>query len=258
MTIGARTLRGAVGVAGFLAAAEAAIRTGLLDARLLPPPSVVLREAALLPADPVFTAGLTGTVSRWLGGLALAIALAVPLGVLLGSLPGVERATRPLLEFLRPIPSVALIPLAILLVPDDFLMKVSVIVYASLWPILINTVYGLREVDPLAKDSLRAFGFGRASVLLRVSLPSTAPFIVTGVRLSAGIALVLAVSAELLAGGAEGLGVFVIRAGSGNRTDLMLAAVLWAGLGGMACNAALVAAERRVFRWHHLRSGVAS
>ncbi|SDG57589.1 NitT/TauT family transport system permease protein [Sinosporangium album] len=252
---GARLVRGAVGVAGFLAVAELAVRSGYLDERLLPPPTVVVREAVLLVADPEFTSGLVGTVSRWLTGLALAIAIAVPAGVLLGTVAWAERATRPLLEFLRPIPSVALIPLAILLIPDDFLMKISVIVYASLWPILINTMYGLREVDPLAKDSLRSFGFGRLAVLCRVSLPSTAPFIVTGVRLSAGIALILAISAELLAGGAEGLGVFVIRAGSGNRTDLVIAAALWAGTAGVLSNTALVAAERRLFRWHHVRSG---
>lgn len=107
--------------------------------------------------------------------------MAVPLGVLLGSVPLLGTAARALVELLRPIPSVALIPLAIILFADPTRMKMSLIFYACLWPILINTLYALRDVDPLAKDSLRAFGFGTLSVLWRVSLPSAAPFIATGV-----------------------------------------------------------------------------
>jgi NitT/TauT family transport system permease protein len=175
--------------------------------------------------------------------------------VLLGAIPSIEQAVRPLLEFLRPIPSVAIIPLAILLIPDDSMMKVSVIVYASLWPILINTLYGMHDVDPLAKESMRTFGFGHLAVLRRVSLPSAAPFMATGVRIAAGIALVLAVSAELVAGGVNGIGVFAVKASSGNRTDLIMAATLWAGLFGVVANLLLQAAEKRLFRWHWLRTG---
>ena len=209
-------------------------------------------------ADRDFLMGALTTLTNWALGLLVAVAVAVPAGVLLGALTPMERAVRPLLEFLRPIPSVAIIPLAILLIPVDELMKVSVIVYASVWPILINTLYGMHDVDPLAKDSLRSFGFGRLAVLGRVSLPSAAPFVATGIRIAAGIALILAVSAELLAGGVAGLGVFVIQASSGNRTDLIMAATFWAGVFGLLANVALQAAERRLFRWHRVRTGAVS
>ncbi|MFI7126434.1 ABC transporter permease [Nonomuraea sp. NPDC050153] len=255
---GARLLRGAVGAAGFLLAGELVIRFGLGENLLFPPPSTVLYEAALLPADARFLAGVGATLANWALGLLTAVAVAVPAGVLLGALTPVERAIRPVLEFMRPIPSVAIIPLAILLIPVDELMKVSVIVYASVWPILINTLYGMRDVDPLAKESLRSFGFGDLAVLYRVSLPSAAPFVATGVRIAAGIALVLAVSAELVAGGVDGIGVYVTVAGNGNRTDLMMAATFWAGLFGVIANLALLAGERRLFRWHHARTGAAS
>ncbi|MEU4330490.1 ABC transporter permease [Nonomuraea dietziae] len=253
--IKARILRGAAGVVGFLILGELTIRYGLTDDVVFPPPSLVLREAVGLLADPVFLSGVAITLTNWALGLLASVAIAVPLGVLLGSVPPVERATRPLLEFLRPIPSVAIIPLAILLIPVDSMMKVSVIVYASLWPVLINTLYGMHDVDPLAKESLRSFGFGTLDVLRRVSLPSAAPFMLTGVRIAAGIALILAVSAELLAGGTGGIGVFVLQAGSGNRTDLILAATFWAGIIGMVANVLLVAAERRLFHWHQARTG---
>ncbi|MET7332938.1 ABC transporter permease [Nonomuraea sp. NPDC005650] len=255
---GARLLRGAVGAAGFLLAGELVIRFGLGENLLFPPPSTVLYEAALLPADAKFLAGVGATLTNWALGLLTAVAVAVPAGVLLGALAPVERAIRPVLEFMRPIPSVAIIPLAILLVPVDELMKVSVIVYASVWPILINTLYGMRDVDPLAKESLRSFGFGNLAVLYRVSLPSAAPFVATGIRIAAGIALVLAVSAELVAGGVDGIGVYVTVAGNGNRTDLMMAATFWAGLFGVIANLALLAGERRLFHWHHARTGAAS
>ncbi|MEV0378901.1 ABC transporter permease [Nonomuraea sp. NPDC050643] len=253
---GARMLRGAAGVAGFLVAAELLVRFGLSEKFVFPAPSTVLNEAGRLPADPQFLEGVAVTLSNWALGLLIATVVAVPLGVLLGALPPVERAVRPVLEFMRPIPSVAIIPLAILLIPVDELMKVSVIVYASIWPILINTLYGMHDVDPLAKETLRAFGFGPLAVLAKVSLPSSAPFVATGVRIAAGVALVLAVSAELVAGGSAGIGVYVGVAGSGNRTDLMMAATCWASVLGVAANLALLAGERRLFHWHRMRTGV--
>ncbi|MEU4577276.1 ABC transporter permease [Nonomuraea sp. ATR24] len=253
----ARLTRGVIGAAGFLVAGELFIRFVMSEDLLFPPPSVIFLEAARLPADPDFLAGSLTTIGNWGLGLLIAVAVAVPLGVLLGAVPPVEQAVRPLVEFLRPIPSVAIIPLAILLIPSDQWMKVSVIVFASLWPILINTLYGMHDVDPLAKDSLRTFGFGELAVLRRVSLPNAAPFVATGVRIAAGIALVLAVSAELVAGGSDGLGVYVVMAGSANRMDLIMAATVWAGVFGVLANLALLAGERRLFRWHALRTGAA-
>ncbi|MBO2454499.1 ABC transporter permease [Actinomadura barringtoniae] len=245
-----RVLRGALGAAGFLALAELASRTGLVDRSLLPPPSATLADAARLAADGEFLGDLKSTVTAWLLGLALAVVISIPVGLLLGSVPRLEAALRPLVEFLRPIPGVAIIPLAMLLFPDTLDMQMSVIVYASCWPMLINTLYGLREVDPVAKETLASFGFGPFSVLYRVSLPSTAPFILTGVRLSAAIALIVAVSAELIVGGATGIGTFITTAGASDRTDQMLAATAWAGALGLLANALLAAAERRLFRWH--------
>ncbi|MGP3954721.1 ABC transporter permease [Nonomuraea sp. 3N208] len=253
--ISARLLRGAAGAAGLLAVAELYVRFAIGDAAIFPAPSAILYEAALLLIDPDFLAGVGTTLMNWALGMLIAIGIAVPLGVLLGALPPVERAIRPVLEFMRPIPSVAIIPLAILLIPVDELMKVSVIVYACMWPILINTLYGMHDVDPLAKESLRSFGFGPLAVLARVSLPSTAPFAATGVRIAAGIALILAVSAELLAGGTAGIGVYVVQSSSGNRMDLMMAATFWAGMFGVLANLLLLSGERRLFHWHRMRTG---
>jgi NitT/TauT family transport system permease protein len=106
------------------------------------------------------------------------------------------------------------------------------------------------EVDPVAKETLRVFGFGRVAVLCLVSLPSAAPFIATGVRLAAAVALILAVGTEILSGFGDGLGVFIAQAQQApDGTVDVLAGMVWAGVLGLLTNAALVRGERRLFRW---------
>ncbi|TDD81601.1 ABC transporter permease [Actinomadura rubrisoli] len=254
-----RIALGAAGVAGVVLVLEAASRTGLADETALPPMSTVLREAFELGGDNDFLVDLGATLKAWAGGLALAVLAAVPLGVLLGSVPLLGTASRALVELCRPIPSVALIPLAIIMFSSVTQMKMSLIFYASVWPILVNTLYALRDVDPVAKESLRAFGFGTPSVLWRVSLPSAAPFILTGVRIAASVALIVVISTELLSGGDNGVGIYLTETqAGGGRTDLMLAGACWAGVLGLLANAGLLRLERIAFRWHSARAeGVA-
>jgi NitT/TauT family transport system permease protein len=164
--------------------------------------------------------------------------------------PLVGNAATTIVEFLRPIPSVALIPLVGMLMGTGIQMKLTVIVYAAVWPVLFNTIYGLRGVDPVAKETLRAFGFGRLAVLWRVSVPATAPFIATGIRLSAAVALILAVTAEMFGGFGEGIGIFIAEAANyPGGVDETLAATVWAGVIGLVINAVLVRGERRLFAW---------
>ncbi|MET9344850.1 ABC transporter permease subunit [Nonomuraea sp. NPDC003804] len=247
---------GVAGVLGFLLLLEAAGRTGLIA--VLPPVSVVLVTAAGLAADGAFLADVGVTLAACVTGLLIAVVTAVPAGLLLGSVPAVERSVRPLVEFLRPIPSLSLIPLAMFVWTDSQDAKTALVVYTCSWPLLINTMYGLADVDPLAKDTLRGFGFGPLAVLWRVSLPSTAPFIATGVRIAVSVTLIVAVSVELIAGGAGGIGTFLVQAGSANRVDRMLAATIWAGALGLGANALFTAAEWRLFGWHRARAGEAA
>ena len=251
-----RMLRGALGVAGALGVMEVAGRAGLFDPQLLPLPSTVLARTGGLVVNEEFLADFGATLTAWLEGLFIAVALAVPLGLVVGTLSWAGAALQPIMEFLRPIPSVILIPLAVLVLQNDVRSKVAITAYASIWPVLINTIYGLREADPLAKETLHSFGFGRLAVLRRVSLPSAAPFIATGIRLAASTGFVVAIGAELIGGGVNGIGIFLIHAGSGGgQTALMLATVVWAGAFGLVTNALLVRAERRAFPWHHALAG---
>lgn len=247
-----RLVRGACGVAIVVVASEALGRAGIVHEDFLPPASVILARAAALAADGAFLADVGATLTAWALGLLIATAVAVPLGVALGTVPPVARAVTTVVEFLRPIPSVALIPLVAMLLGSGLEMRLTVIVYASVWPVLFNTIYGLREVDPVAKDTLRAFGFGRLAVLWRVAIPATAPFIATGVRMAAAVALILAVTAEMFGGFGEGIGIFIARASNypGGTGDT-LAATVWAGALGLAINTLLGRAERRFFHWAH-------
>jgi NitT/TauT family transport system permease protein len=152
---------------------------------------------------------------------------------------------------------VALIPLAILLLGRGLDMRVALVAYASLWPILLNTIYGVRDVDPVARDTARAFGFGTLGILRRVSLPSAAPFIYTGVRVAAAVALIVAISAELVAGGStSGIGTWMLeRTQPGIDRELMYAGIVVAGLLGLGVDILMLAGERRLFGWHQrLRS----
>ena len=126
-------------------------------------------------------------------------------------------------------------------------------VYGCAWPVLFNTVTGIEDADPVAKDTLRAFGFGRMSVILRVALPGAVPFIAVGIRIASCLALVLSIGAGYLLGrvNGPGLGALIADAGGGQGdATLVLAATAWAGLLGLTLNALLTAAERILIPWH--------
>ncbi len=246
-----RALRGLAGIAGAIGFAELVSRAGLIDQQLIPPISVVLQRAGGLFTDPEFTAGVVVTLEGWATGLLLAVAAGVLLGLLFGEVRWLGTAARPIVEFCRTLSPVSLIPLAIVLFPVTFQMKVFLTCFAAVWPILINTLYALRDVDPVAKETLRSFGFGPLAVLWRVSLPAAAPFITTGIRIAASVGLIVIVSSELLAGDGTGIGGYIMNTqSSGGHTDLMLAAALWTGILGVLVNSGLVQLERRAFRWH--------
>ncbi|ACU39242.1 binding-protein-dependent transport systems inner membrane component [Actinosynnema mirum DSM 43827] len=248
--------RGLLGAAGFLVIWELFGRSGLVPQEYLPPPSVVAVELLALLGDETFLRDVVATVLALLISVLLSVGIAVPAGLVLGSVAPVRHATRAVVEFLRPIPSVALIPLAIVVLGLGPEMKIALAVYAAVWPILFNTIYALDELDPLLVDTARVFGASRLRVLLSVALPSALPFVFTGIRLSATTCLVVLVSVEMLAGGAAGIGEFVMDARSGaGRMDLVLAGTVVAGVLGYLVNEGLERAQRRWVGWGFVQGG---
>ena len=246
-----RAYRGAAGLVLLLGAAQLALWAVRVSPATFPLPSAVLGSAADLARNGSFLASVGSTMETWAEAMAIAVVIAVPVGLLLGTLPLLEAAVRPVIEFVRPVPAVVLVPLVLLIVQDNQRTEVAVVVFASVWPVLINTIYGVRNVDPLAVETLRSFGFGPLSVARLVSLPSAAPFIATGVRVAASFAFVVAVAVELIGTGMGGIGAFAAQEESG-ASDMaaMIAVAVWTGLIGLALNGAFAAAERRLFGWH--------
>lgn len=129
-------------------------------------------------------------------------------------------------------------------------MKVALIVYACLWPILFNTIYGMHHVDPIAADTARVFGMGPVETVLRVHLRAASPFIFTGVKIAAAVALILAVSTEIVAGGTDGLGIQLQLARELSDLKLSYAFTIVTGLAGLTMALCFEAAERRLFAWN--------
>ena len=246
-----------IGVVVFLLIGEVVGRSGLVDRTVLPPSSTVLARAAHLVVNGGFLHDVGSTLTVWAVGLLVAIAIAVPCGLVLGSLPFVNSAVRVLIEFLRPIPAVALIPLVILMIADQAQIEQTLAAYAAVWPILINTIYAVGDMDPVPREMARTFGLGRVVILTRISLPSVAPFVATGIRVASSIALIVTISTELIAGGGEhGIGIFILTAsGISNQADVVFAAAGIAGLLGYLIDVSMRAVERRLFRWHYERLG---
>ncbi len=246
----ATLVRGGIGLLVLFVVAEVVSRSGIVSEVFLPPTSVVLLRVAELLIDPAFLSEVLATLYAWAIGLSICIVVSVTVGVLLGSSRRAYSASRAVIEFIRPIPSVALIPVAMVALGNDAEMKIALIVFSTSWPVLFNTIYGMHDVDPIAKLTAKSFGRGRLGTLFSVSLPSAAPFIFTGIRIAASVALIVAVSTELLAGASDGLGRWMLEAGAtGNRPDLVYAATIIAGLIGLAINGMLVLVERRFLAW---------
>jgi ABC-type nitrate/sulfonate/bicarbonate transport system permease component len=233
---------------------ELIVRAGLIPETSIPPASASIAELITELGQASLWKAVGNTLQGWIIGLALAIALGVPAGILIGSSRWAYRALRVPIEFLRPIPSVALIPLAVLVYGTGLESKVFLATFACFWPMLIQTIYGVQDVDPVATDTARAFGLGRRARLWRITVPSAVPYIATGVRISSAVSLILCVTAELVIGSA-GLGREINTASSGGNVELMYALIIATGLLGWLLNIAATAAERRVLHWHPSQRG---
>lgn len=194
-------------------------------------------------------AAIGQTLTAWSISLAVALAVAVPLGLLLGRSRLAYRSSRFTIDFLRTIPALGLIPLAALVYGASREAVLIIVIPACIWPLLLQTIYGVRDTDPLAIETAHSYGLGRRSILGRVVLPSAMPYIATGVRLSAIIAMLLVISVELLVL-VPGVGSLIAVAQRNGETVDVYAYTLLAGFLGLAVVLLFTALERRVIAWH--------
>lgn len=240
---------GLVGLLGLVLVGETLPRTGAVDRRFLPPFSEMLAALATQAQAPAFWSALTATLRGWAIGLAIALVAGVALGILIGSIPLLRAATSSTIEFLRPIPSVALIPLAVLLFGTDMRSTLLLVVYASFWQVLVQVLYGVQDVDPVARETARSYRFSSWGQVRTVVWPTALPYVMTGFRLAAAVALILEITGELIIG-SPGLGRQIAVAQSSGAVATMYALVLVTGVIGVVVNLAARAGERRVLRWH--------
>lgn len=188
------------------------------------------------------------TLKAWAVGLAIAGVAGIALGSLVGRSRLAEALTEVLVRMMRPLPSLALIPVAILIAGLGLTMTAGLVAFTSFWPIFINTRYGVRQVDNLVIDTGRTLGLGGRRLLQKIILPAAAPLIASGIQVSISLALVVTVSVELV-GGSGGLGTFVLQAQQGNAVATMDAGIIVGGVIGWALNAAYAALVVRLLPW---------
>jgi ABC-type nitrate/sulfonate/bicarbonate transport system permease component len=244
-----RWLLAALGVLIVVVAHELISRLHLLPPGEFPPASVIAATLFQEIQGSIFWESLWGTVYGWAAGLALGTLIAIPIGMLLGASDLLYRSLRLIIEWLRPIPSVALIPLAILIFGSGQWTKVVLVTVAVFWPMLIQTLYGVQDVDPVARDCARSYGLGPMARVRHLILPSAAPYILTGLRIASAIALVVAVATELVIG-TPGLGASINTAQLSGASAIQYAYIVATGMLGWALNALFLQLEKRVLFWH--------
>jgi sulfonate transport system permease protein len=192
---------------------------------------------------------LIPSVVRFAEGLFLASVIGIGLGLWLGTWQLGRRATAPTIDFLRSIPAPALISIMIVLLGFNQSMKVTSITFAAVFPVLLNTIDGVRGVEQTKLDVAVAYRLRRRDRILRVVLPGASPQIFTGLRVSLAVALAVLVFSEMLAG-TNGLGYFILYAQQTYQIPAMWSGIIMLGLLGYSANLVFLVFERRVMRWH--------
>lgn len=226
---------------------EILARAGLLTS-YVPPPSQMLVALwqGLLNGD--ISSQIGTTLLVYIQGLVYATCAGIAIGVLMGTYRRVYDALKIIVEFMRPVPSVAMLPLVILFFGLGFKMRISIITYAAFWPLLIASMYGVRSIDPQALDVARNFGVKGIEALWRVTIPSALAGIASGFRVSATIALVVTITTELIAGN-SGIGFYISQMEQANRLPEMYAGIFLIGLLGTCLNAFYFTLEHKVVFW---------
>jgi len=235
-----------LGVAGLW---EAVSRFEILNSTDFPPFTVVAGAFATSLADAATWLAMWETVVGWALGLSLSILVGVIAGLLIGPSRFLTRSTSFLIDVLRATPAPAIIFILILVLGTTMAMKVALIFFAAVFPILIQTLYGVRGVDPVLRDLQRSYRISPWVAFFTIRLPAASPLIATGVRISASLALIVAVVAEYL-GGVPGVGSLVDDVRLIGDFPRMYALILLVGFLSVALNLGVGAIEHRLLRWH--------
>ena len=188
------------------------------------------------------------TVARMLEGWLLASLIGIGLGALIGISPSARGYLQPTLEFVRPLPASALLPLAISMFGLSDGMVLFVVAFGAMWPVLLATVHGFASVEARLLEVARCLQLGRADFVVKIGLPNALPDILAGMRLSLTVSLIVAVVGEMIAS-QQGLGQAILLAARAFRASDLFAGIALLGLIGFVSNALLGLTERKLLRW---------
>jgi ABC-type nitrate/sulfonate/bicarbonate transport system permease component len=231
--------------AALLVLAEIGARMGGPSDSVAPPSEVLLALLGAL-ADGSLIVATRDTLASAFGGLAIGGVIGLILGIFLGSFSVLNRLMEVTLELVRPIPSVALAPVALVALGFGYRLEIAIVAFACTWPVLLLTRSAVASVEPRLIEVARALRLSFAARVVKIIVPAALPRIFVAFRLAAGFALIVAVTIEI-AINPLGLGAGMMTAGQALRPELMLAYLLWIGVVGFALNVLLVFAQQRLF-----------
>ncbi len=227
---------------------QAVVDTGFVSAHFLASPSSIVASLDHGFASGTVTSDLGVSLYRVGIGWLIGCVLGYVVGMAIGSLHWLHELFNPILEFIRPVSPVALIPVAILLLGIGNASKFAIVAFACFWPVLLNTVGGVQSISQHHRRIGRALGFSRREEVVHVLLPGSLPDVFVGLRLAAGIAFVVIVAAEFV-GATNGLGYLILSAEQSFNTPLMYGAIVLLAFLGWVTNLILVGVERSLIRW---------
>ena len=230
-----------------IAGLEFLVQHGFINRALFPPPSVVGVTLWNLLSSGIVWQPLGTTMALFAAGYGLAVVGGIALGLLMGRSQTADYLLTPLIESIRPMPKAALLPVLMLFLGLGPTMKVVAVLSASFFPVLINTVQGVRGVDPVLIDTGRTFGLSNTAITLRIVLPAAMPYIFAGMRVAIALALLMTILTEMLAGG--GLGYLILENQRSFRIREMYGWLVILAIVGVVINYAMVRAERRFVPW---------
>jgi len=221
----------------------------VVNSVFLPPFSKVINTFFVKIFDITFLADVIMTILRCFSGFVIASLTGILIGLLMGQSKRIYYLFEPLIEILRPIPSAAIIPIAILFLGIGDEMKIFVIFFACLWPILINSMDGAKNIDPLIIDTAHTFDLNPRDFLFKIIIPASTPGIVTGMRISLAISLILAVTVEMIAGN-DGLGFYILDMERSFKFPEMYAGIVFIGILGYILNNLFLKLTSGIMKWH--------
>jgi NitT/TauT family transport system permease protein len=237
-------------VVGFLVLFEVIARSGVLGGYdVLPAPTQIAPAfwRDLTQGDILWQVWIT--LSSCLIAVVVVFAVTIPVGMLLGLSTVAYRSVRLFMEGLRTIPAIAALPFLVLLYGIGTELTIVLVALTCIWPLLFSAISGVHEVDPVALQTAQVYGLNGRQRFMRIVLPSSLPYIVTGLRISVTFGLVVAIGVSLYAGG-QGLGYAIMQAYTEQHVSLMFARVFLAGLLGLVVYYFLISIEKRLLFWH--------